>query len=52
MLSLMPPQSAKSTTRISTTGFMPARAMPTPLPMMAASLMGVSITREAPNYKL
>ncbi len=41
--------SAKSTTRISTTGFKPASAMPTPAPMMVASEIGVSITRCAPN---
>jgi hypothetical protein len=28
---------------------MPASAMPTPAPMIAASLIGVSITRAAPN---
>ena len=39
------PHSAKSTTRISTTGRRPASAMPTPAPRIAASLIGVSITR-------
>jgi hypothetical protein len=39
------PHSAKSTTRISTTGRSPASAMPTPAPRIAASLIGVSITR-------
>ena len=43
------PHRAKSTTRISTTGRRPASAMPTPAPMMAASLIGVSITRCAPK---
>ena len=41
--------SAKSTTRISTTGRQPASAMPTPAPMMVASEMGVSMTRCAPK---
>ena len=43
------PHSAKSTTRISTTGRRPASAMPTPAPMIAASEIGVSITRSAPK---
>jgi hypothetical protein len=41
--------SAKSMTRISTIGFKPTSAMPTPAPMIVASEMGVSMTRAAPN---
>ena len=40
---------AKSTTRISTTGFNPFSAMPTAAPMIVASEIGVSITRSGPN---
>jgi hypothetical protein len=42
-------QSAKSTTRISTTGRRPVSAMPTAAPMIVDSEIGVSITRSAPN---
>ena len=41
--------SAKSTTRISTTGRRPVSAMPTAAPMIVASEIGVSMIRAAPN---
>jgi len=41
--------SAKSTTRISTTGFRPVSAMPTAAPAIVASEIGVSMTRSAPK---
>ncbi len=41
--------SAKSTTRISTTGLSPVSAMPTAEPAIVASEIGVSMTRCAPN---
>ncbi len=42
-------QRAKSEKRISTTGREPARAAPTPTPMIAASEIGASETRSGPN---
>ncbi len=43
------PHNAKSITRISTTGFSPASAMPTAAPMMLASEIGVSMIRSGPK---
>jgi hypothetical protein len=40
---------AKSTTRISTTGFRPVSAMPTAEPAIVASEIGVSMTRAGPK---
>ncbi len=42
-------QRAKSAKRISTTGRVPAMAAPKAAPMIAASDMGASLTRAAPN---
>ncbi len=39
----------KSANCISTTGRIPTSAAPTAVPTMAASQIGVSITRDAPN---
>ena len=46
------PQAMKSENCISQTGRRPAIAAPTAVPMMAASAIGVSRTRSAPNSLL